>query len=162
MGDGRYYTYYQFMDITIVMILCVLSIVSMLFFYYRKNKDMDINYIFLPQGLNLSFLILRTIESVSPNLGLASLLRQFGLFLLITAVYLSIGEKDYIEKWKRVIVVMTLIAAMVNSLLNNFIQNYAFHNMDYSVLYKLVILSLLMSLLIYFLKIKKETLIKSI
>lgn len=155
MGDGRYYTYFQFADIIILTFLSVLSLVSILFFYYRKNKDMSITYITAPSLLILVFLFIRIIESVIPNLEIASSLRELQLVLLVACVILCVLNKKHIENKLMVILIITIILGVNNLFLNIIFITYEFHNIIYTSFYKVFILILIIALCSYLVLKKK-------
>lgn len=137
MGDGRYYTYFQFVDIMVLTLLSVLSVISILFFHYRKNKDMNIIYITVPTDMIYVFLVIRIIESIIPNLIVASTLRELQLILLLTSIVLCILNKNYINKKIKPILLVSLVFALTIPFLNIVIKTYKFHTILYSDYYKM-------------------------
>ena len=87
MGDGRYYTYYQFFDVLFSAIVVIYSVFSVVYCYYRKNRESDITNIYISFICILVFAVLRVIESVIPNLAICLKLRN----LQIAAIYALIN-----------------------------------------------------------------------
>jgi hypothetical protein len=86
MGDGRYYTYYQFWGIVILVSLSIFVIASTVAGYYRNrgNKN-DIQLLHLFLGLT-TLIIIKIIEFVIPSVTSGLFLRglfAIGIFILI-------------------------------------------------------------------------------
>ena len=90
MGDGRYYTFYQFYSV-VVLVFIVMFILAVIIssFYKRLNKKESLTI------LSLSFvnLILRITEVVIPNKSLATTFKGMASFLFLVTYFLLI---DYL------------------------------------------------------------------
>ncbi|WP_206459104.1 hypothetical protein [Anaerovorax sp. IOR16] len=80
MGDGRYYTYYQFFSIIILVFLSMFSVGSMVISYFRNKGKKYIFFIFLSI---IHIAIFRVIECVIPNMEIAFSLRYLQLSMVI-------------------------------------------------------------------------------
>lgn len=83
MGDGRYYTFYQFFSVILLVLLSMFVISSMLIGYYRNEKNHTAKKM-LSMYLILSLIIiLKTVELVMPNYDIAFFIRCFNSLMLI-------------------------------------------------------------------------------
>lgn len=90
MGDGRYYTFYQFFAIVILVFLSMLVIVSMVVNYYRNKEKKKTDPVFRIFIMLLLTIILKTVEIVIPSFLFAKALRYS-----ISIVLLSVLLKFY-------------------------------------------------------------------
>ncbi|MDA3846011.1 MAG: hypothetical protein PF505_05610, partial [Vallitaleaceae bacterium] len=86
MGDGRYYTFYQFYLSLILIILLIIVTSSMMISYYKnKNKENGINvsfiYLFLLIGIISLF-----VENVINIMDIALILRWISTISLLVSL----------------------------------------------------------------------------
>ncbi len=162
MGDGRYYTYFQFFDIVLLTILTTVSVVSVLSFYYKKNKGLNILYIFIPSIIILLFLIGRVVETVIPNLVWALELRKVQGVLLLVALILCILSKEVIERHYKAICFLIPLMGFLAIHSTIFLKTYDFHNIIYTGTYKILVFLLLVVSSAYLLLEKKAYIYKGI
>lgn len=133
MGDGRYYTTYQFLDVLMALVVAALAVFSLVYSHYRKNKHNPL-YICFAMGLIIS--VLRVFESVLPNLVLCAGLRRVQIVLLCALIVQTarIGKNP---KTKPLIAVTAALGLL--ALWAPLIHNYRFHHIQYTLFAKLLI-----------------------
>lgn len=136
MGDGRYYTYYQFFDVILITFLAMFAIGSILYCHYRKNTDTDIFHIYLSFSLIILFSILKIVETIIPNLVYASILRNVELGVLLLLLNLVLINNSIIKHNKRKIIPILIVLLMIIAFTEMFIISYKFHDISYSYFYK--------------------------
>lgn len=149
MGDERYYTYGQFINIIFLMLLVVFSTGSYMFSYYKNREDFKnklLSHVFF-QIILLS--LLRFVEEVSLSLEIAVFCRQgegilFFCVLSTSYQYLKgiLGKADRKIYRKRVFyaygvsVFGVLLMEVVNSLIGEggflFLKEYSFSTPSYA------------------------------
>lgn len=156
MGDGRYYTFYQFFDVFLIMILVVLCLWTLVGIYYRKNENAHLSNIFLPLIAIVGFSLLRLVESVYPDLDLALSLRNMSLYVFLIILVCSNLWKFKFKKWFCLLCFLLLIVAESSF---DLVSEYHFHEMVYSDVYKvLLVIAIVSSLIICFREMKMSEL----
>jgi len=90
MGDGRYYSMAQFLNIAVLLLLISLSVVSCVYSYYKNDKDSrnKMSLLIFIQILTIS--ILRFIEEVIPSIIYAKKLRGLeNVFVILVLFFIS-------------------------------------------------------------------------
>ena len=153
MGDGRYYTFYQFFDVLFSMFLAGYSIFSLINCYYKKNTEFNIKFSYLTFLFITLFSCLRVTEVVIPNLELSILLRnsQTAIILFLLNI-LAVNLYKEAKKIKKIFIVCFSILLVLSSFLKIFTKDYIFHLLIYSLIYKII---LSISVLFLFIKILK-------
>lgn len=147
MGDGRYYTFYQFFDVLLIMISVIFSLFSIVHFYYKKNNKASIDYIFYPLYSVTIFGVLRIIEYVYPNMEVCIKLRNLSTIILIATIVTSRLSRFKIKKYFYMILIGLVTVLLIRH--NIFISDFEYHNIVYSSYYKaLVVIVMVHSLVI--------------
>lgn len=171
MGDGRYYTFYQFFATILLVFLSVFVIVSMVVSYYRNKEKNNVFKIFF---VILLTIIIKIVEIVIPSILVAGFLRYiisilFLLVLLEIYYYLATHAlplyeyyTDLIKKKFTVITYIFILVLVILGLNSNgtfFVKDYNFFDIEYSYFYLMFLLIFWMFSIIYascILKSKKE------
>jgi len=140
MGDGRYYTFYQFFDVLFITILLIGSLFSIVYIYYRKNERADLANMFFPLGAISVFGIIRLVEHVYPYPDLCLKLRNLSLILFLVILITSNLSKFRFDKWLYISMGVLLII-LANMML--LVSAYNFHEMSYTYIYKILLLIVL-------------------
>lgn len=152
MGDGRYYTFYQFYSV-VVLVFIVMFILAVIIssFYKRLNKKESLTI------LSLSFvnLILRITEVVIPNKSLATTFKGMASFFFLVAYFLLIDylfskKVQLIKERKHIFLgVVATLFVLLKILTQNriLIEQYEFFSTSYSWIYKLCVIMLLIRIL---------------
>lgn len=141
MGDGRYYTYYQFFDVFLVLILIMLAIGNLIYIHYRKSRDTKLAHINTPLILIIVFCIIRMIETVIPNLFYAYMLRNIECGLLLLMIIMFSLDKKTINSNKKAIIALLISVILILFFNRIFVKNYDFHNVIYASMYELLLVS---------------------
>ncbi len=152
MGDGRYYTFYQFYSVVVLVFIVMFTLAVIITTYYKHlNKKEELTI------LSLAFvnLILRAIEVVIPNKGLASSFKCMASILFLVAYFLLInylfGKKiKLIKEIKNTFFgVAVIIFSLISILVQNkaLIEHYEFFSTSYSLFYKVCVIMLLIRVL---------------
>lgn len=138
MGDGRYYTYYQFFDVFITMILAMLAVGGLAYCYYRKNsKSYNLKF-YIGICMIVFFAILRVIESVMPFLDLAESVRNIEVTLILI-LYLFVATIFNGWEISKIIYYSILILIPILTLcFKPFVQYYDFHQIYYTHNFKIL------------------------
>lgn len=141
MGDGRYYTYYQFFCVALITILAIFSISSTVYCYYRNDTKQDIKFSYLAFGFVTFFAILKIVECVIPSIIVANMLRNIELLFLLTSAFCilefhNIRGNVTAKRMMRASITGVLLVITFNG---SFIDQYSFHHVQYSIIYKTVI-----------------------
>jgi hypothetical protein len=164
MGDGRYYTYYQFYSIIILVVLGIFILGSMVIGYYR-NKEKEIKYYALTTfTLTILNVVLRIIESVIPSIKVAFVLRCIQLTVLIVVIGI-LYNRFFVKMLKgnkylyvrlsclTKIFTLVLVISVLISKGNSLIKEYQFFCVEYTVLYKGTIIIFLIIAIVEMIKI---------
>jgi len=143
MGDGRYYTYYQFFDVFLVLISIILAIGNLIYFQYRKSKDTKLAHINIPLILIIVFCIIGMIETVIPNLYYAYMLRNIECGLLLLVIIMFSLDKETINSNKKIIVGLLISIILILFFNGIFVKSYDFHKVVYTYLYRMLLVSCL-------------------
>ncbi len=154
MGDGRYYTITQFMNMTCLLPLIFISVICCIYSYYRNQKNsinIHITALFFQLGL---ISLLRFVEEVLPNIYYAEKLRSaqnffFVVIILQIALLLlnstKIKSNNKIHKNSFAIIIGTVLLPLIALLIGvSFIENYRFHQVSYAIEYSYILLVLLL------------------
>jgi len=174
MGDGRYYTEAQFLNIVFISFQIILVIISMMFFIYKnndKNKHLSLLYIFI--GIS-SILFLRFEEAVIVSLEGAFLMRRLQSFIniLLQILMLNFLLKPFLisnSNWnnkssQRIKIISFITFGIVSVLLwiqsYGFIQTYTFKSVVYHQSYKIAmtisLILVILSVIYLFINDKNE------
>lgn len=166
MGDGRYYTYYQFFSVILITILTMFVIANIVYSYYRNSKRDNMKSVYIIFYSILVFIIARIIESVTPSIELAINLRniQAIVFLLVNILilYYLFKIRYSILKLKNLNKQFILAFTSMGIVLYSskiLIKSYSFHNIKYSnifflIIFLFLILSIVLTTQVYFCKNK--------
>lgn len=143
MGDGRYYTYYQFFDILLLMFLSMFVIGNLIYCHYRKNRDNKLMHISIPLTLIIIFCIIRMIENVIPNLFYAYMLRNVECGLLVLVIIILSLDKKKVNTNKKIIIAILISTITIMFFNEVFVKNYEFYNVIYTPIYKFLLASCL-------------------
>ncbi|WP_027399031.1 hypothetical protein [Anaerovorax odorimutans] len=154
MNDGRYYTFYQFFSIIVLVFLCIFVVCSMVISYYRYKEKNDKEYILSIFLCILIVDIFRVIECVIPNIAIANLLRYIQLTLFIILIWilyyylfielLSIFKLSY--KYFNLIIESVFISLLIFGIVTNgkfLILSYDFSSAKYSIVYLICVCTFL-------------------
>lgn len=154
MGDGRYYTYYQFFSVSILVLLSIFTIGSMIIGYYRNQRKKSSEQLF---GLLIIIVILKTIELVIPSIILAFYIRciiSFGLLVLYLRCLMHLNNSvfkvlkaDVNKSFYCLISMMILLSIITNG--NCLIKSYNFFIIEFHVMFAVAILLVSMMTAIY-------------
>lgn len=143
MGDGRYYTFYQFFDVALVTMLAIFVASSIVYCYYRRTHQTKRFDSHIKFGLISSFFVLRTIEIVIPSMVTAQVLRNLQTaILLILLMQLACMKRAYLSKKSKWVALFFLAIILCGAILGTFVSQYAFHHIQYSETYKIGLLIL--------------------
>lgn len=162
MGDGRYYTNYQFLSIVMLMLITIVSVIGAIASYYRNKGRMGSMFIFVSFALMSVISILRFIENVIPSMELASSLRVVSCFIFIMCIltmlyYFCIKTFNYLGKNLKTVWIVYLVSFIVLSstffIIHKmdakfFVSNYRFVNIEYTEFYSAIILTVLILILL--------------
>lgn len=143
MGDGRYYTFYQFWGIVILVSLSIVVLMSMIVGYY-KNRGNKNHLQLLHLFFGLCFLVVvKIIEFVIPDLTAGMILRSlFGIFLFLMIIewfnYLNINFLHFKEIYHRYVVwgILLFIAIITFMTKGNLLfEQYQFYHTKFHLFY---------------------------
>ncbi len=146
MGDGRYYTFYQFFGILLLVMFSMFALMSAVAGYYRNSGNQKEKKI-LPIFYVLSILmILKTIEIIIPSLITGVILRSVISVLLIYEVikwnvYLNENIFSVVKSTKLWIaeIFSGIVAFLVMITKGNFLFNkYNFYHTEFTNYYKAI------------------------
>lgn len=155
MGDGRYYTNYQFMSVVIIMLITVISVVGALISYYRNKGRAGSMFICVSFTLMAVTSIMRFVENVIPNMVLAGVLRSISCFSFIMCIltmlyYFCIKSFTYLGRNLKIGWIiystsfLTLACVFFISLkidVGFIITDYRFVSIEYSEVYSAIVLT---------------------
>lgn len=143
MGDGRYYTFYQFWGVVILVSLSIVLLMSMIVGYYknRGNKN-HLQLLHLFMGL-IFLVVIKIIEFVIPDITKGMILRSlFGIFLFLMIIewfnYLNINFLHFKEIYHRYIVWGILIFIAIITLITKgdlLFEQYQFYHTRFRLFY---------------------------
>lgn len=162
MGDGRYYTNYQFLSVVMLMLITVISVVGAFVSYYRNKGRIGSMFIFVSFALMSVTSGLRFIENVVPSMELASVLRVVSCFTFILCIltmiyYFCIKTFKHLGKnlkmgWIIYLSGSLILACAVFIILQIdegfFISNYRFASINYSDAYSYIVLTVFILILL--------------
>jgi len=157
MGDGRYYTFFNFFSVNTLVIVSVGILASMLVTYYRNTRDHQTIEILKMFLILFSITILKTIELVIPSIEVAYKIRCFNAiaFVAVLMLFCNYFNINFIKGLKYnfnkiisgIILLMYIISFYTNGQL--ILTEYYFLNFRYSHIY-LGVLMLLTFLILLF------------
>ncbi len=166
MGDGRYYTYYQFFNIVLVTFLTIFVVASLAYSYYRLSNQKNrffTNMVFL---LIVIFAVLHTIEAIIPNIEIARILRNtkslviialmsyYAIQAIMTCRLLSLKNKiESSSQLQKLFISGFTVMSFILIMSGAFTEAYKFHQVTYSLLYKAIVLMLLITYIFFIVKI---------
>lgn len=156
MGDGRYYTNYQFMSIVIIMLITVVSVIGAFVSYYRNKGRIGSMLICISFALMAVTCVLRFVENVIPDMGLAGVLRAISCFAFIMCIltmlyYFCIKTFNYLGRNLKVgwIIYSAAFFALACTFfiilrinVGFIITDYRFVNIEYSEMYSAIVLTI--------------------
>jgi len=132
MGDNRYYTFNQFLDVFFIMVLVIFSVFSIVRIYYRSHEYAKTSIFFLPLSTISLFGLIRIVEYVYPNIAVCSMLRSLSLTFILIAIFTINMTSIRLRS-------MFIIAGFLVILpIFNLVRVYEFHELLYSQSYKLL------------------------
>jgi len=161
MGDGRYYTYYQFFGILILVILSILALASMVVGYYRNSGNQNekkMSRYFLMLSI---IIILKIVEFVIPEMEKGLVLRYLISLLLINQVLSWIEYlNNYVLQIIKIpiyflseIIVGILLTITILTKGKLIISSYNFYKTEFTVTYLGIWIFVLLMILLYSFKI---------
>lgn len=166
MGDGRYYTIYQFSLSLIFIILAILTASFMMISYYKNKNKENGRYISVSLLLLLFCIILSFIENVIGSLNQGFILRCISKLCLIACLsiftnylfsYVLTINKFRIREV--IIAVAGICAITIVTKGKLLITNYEFYKINYSLFYKVLLIVLFLFVLLSIYKILRSRII---
>lgn len=162
MGDGRYYTNYQFMSIVIIMLITIISVIGSLISYYRNKGRTGSMFICVSFALMAVTSVLRFVENVIPDMALAGLLRSISCFTFIMCIftilyYFCIKSLTYLKKNLKTgwiiysscfLALGSVFFILLKIDVRFVITDYRFVSINYSQTYSNIVLAVLILILI--------------
>ena len=162
MGDGRYYTYYQFFNIVLVTFLTMLAVASATYSYYRLSDKRSRRHAYAIFSLIVIFAVLHVVEGVIPHLVYAKVLRNIKGSLMITLMSSYVIHSIFIWQGlmrkakvksdnllRKIVLRSYKIGVFLLMISGMLIKDYSFHNVNYSSIYKGLILVLLITYIFF-------------
>ena len=141
MGDGRYYTYYQFFDVVLATGLTIGAVISLVYYYYKRNKKINTIYSNSIFGLIGLFSIVRIIESVVPGISAAEILRNVeAAIILIVLSNLAFINKSSLGNRTKLLSIIAAVSILSVSIAGVFVSAYSFHDIQYGTIYKALLI----------------------
>lgn len=161
MGDERYYTFYQFFSVILLVLLSMFVISSMFIGYHRNEKDHTAKKM-LGMYLILSIIIiLKAVELVMPNYDIAFFIRCLNsLMLILLIIYwlfylnkntfrvLKINTRYVLSILSALIIIMTIITKG-----QIIITHYSFFDTKFSNYFLAMLIAISIVVLVYIAKI---------
>ncbi len=158
MGDGRYYTYYQFFNIVLVTFLTMLAVASATYSYYRLSDKRSRRHAYTIFSLIVIFAVLHVAEGLIPHLIYAKVLRNMKGSLMIALmssyvmhsifIWQGLTHKIKVKRYnllKKIVLRSYKVGVFLLIISGMLIKDYKFHNVNYSPIYKGIILVLLVT-----------------
>ena len=143
MVENRYYSYYQFFSVALVVFSAIFVSVSIFYNYYGSMNKKNIKTIYLIFSLVTGFIVTRLIENIIINIHLATMLRNIQSNFFIILIYIMsyyIFVKEYrlvkIKKMNTKIIFIVIFLFFIFSLKYSLLlDTYLFDKANYSRLY---------------------------
>lgn len=150
MGDGRYYTYYQFFTTLILMVLMTASVISLVVSFYKtERKKKWLAYAIPLIGFTVLGM-LKFVEGVMPSFAMAYFIRALSANITMAVILLvainagcCLLNLYVVNKTRTIVAVIVLsgVTLLLTFITNGdlLIQTYRFYNIQYSQIYQVYI-----------------------
>ena len=161
MGDGRYYTFYQFFSVSLLVMLSVIVIAGMLMGYYRNKNNEKAKAVFRLFLVLAVLMTLKVVELVIPGINKGFLIRCIIALIIIFMflegfIYLNHhvfkiiqGKKSFFVRTVFRIAAMMLMVAMVFTKGRLIISQYHFFHTRFSGFYAALLIALSVLVIIF-------------
>lgn len=146
MGDGRYYTYIQFTEITLYLLVMVFLTIVFMMFFYKSSSNHNYKRLILPFILLILSLVFRFSESCIVSKNMAYNLRVLWLISLLSAHCLILLNNIKMIHSIVLVIIISTIGILAPSVL---ISHYAFYHVTYtSYVYVTLIIMVVLNMLL--------------
>lgn len=171
MGDGRYYTFYQFFSVSLLVILSMIVFASMFMGYYRNKNNENARVVFRLFFVLAILMTLKIVELVIPGINTGFLIRciiasviivmffEWFIYLNHHVLKMAYGKKNFLVRYAFRITAMILLLAVVFTKGRLIISQYRFFHTQFSGFYAalLIVLFVIVIILItWILTLKKQ------
>lgn len=140
MNLCRYYSYYQFFTVILIIFLAVFFAMSIIYSYYKNSNKKNIAIRYFIFSIIAIFIIIKIVESVIINFEVASILRNiqasiFIFLIYLLSYYIFVREYKLIkvnEKAEKIILGVAFFLLAISLKNKCLLDDYAFNKVSYS------------------------------